>query len=433
MDKVTDSKLKHFPSLYKHICWSFGILTFSIFVLYWSVIYIAEEQLEVISLHHWLDTIATKYQRDYELVGMDAALPDANEFISYWDEQGLPSWLQAYQQLGFYEHLLGAEDKHFNIVPHPSGRGLFYIVFKDDADDYLDHYEQQLHLLMLIVGVITTLLMLLYGLYLARAISKPLDEIQRKISLMPPDNALFSIDTGYSESREIEAALLQSKIDIASYFQREQEFTRFSSHEMRTAIMVIKGSTDLLQKIPNGSEVANKAIGRLALASDELSVLTDTFLLLGREDIPAHYLQYCALESLLTRQLHAMATLFDKQNMRYALTTKNELMLSAPENFLVVIINNLIKNALDYSTGEVNISLRNSVLTVVNPYDRDVGVNLGYGCGLIIVERICERMQWLVNIADENGLFQVTIDFTLDPSSSVHPLAEEYTDDNGAN
>lgn len=420
MDKVIESKLKYFPSLYKHICWSFGILTFAIFILYWSVIYIAEEQLEVISLHHWLDTIATKYQHDYELVGMEAALPDANEFISYWDEQGLPDWLQAYQQTGFYEHLLGAEDKHFNIVPHPSGRGLFYIVFKDDADDYLDHYEQQLHLLMLSVGVVTTLLMLLYGVYLTRAISKPLDEIQRKISLMPPDNALFSIDTRYSESRDIEAALLQSKIDIASYFQREQEFTRFSSHEMRTAIMVIKGSTELLKKIPNESKIAIKAIGRLELASDDLSVLTDTFLLLGQGELPAHHLQYFALEQVLTRQLKAMEALFDKQGIRYSLVVENTIMMSAPESFLVVIMNNLMKNALDYSIGDIHIKLSDNLLTVTNPYDQEIGVNAGYGCGLIIVERICERMQWVVNVADENGLFQVTIDFTLDPSSSVH-------------
>lgn len=428
MAKVTESQVDFFPSLYKHICWSFSLLTFAIFVVYWSVIYIAEDQLEVISLHHWLDTIATKYERDYERVGMDAGLPDSNEFISYWDAQGLPTWLQTYQQPGFYEHLLGSEDKHFKVIPHPSGQGLFYIVFQDDADDYLDNYEQKLHLFMIAVGVLTTLTMLLYGLYLTRAISRPFDEIQRKISLMPPDNALFSIDTVYSESREIELALLRSKMDIANYFKREQEFTRFSSHEMRTAIMVIKGSTDLLKKIPHESKIASRAIARLEVACDDLSVLTDTFLLLGREDIPAHHFRYFALELLLTRQLDAMEMLFSKQGMSYTLEVENTIMLSAPESFLMVIINNLMKNALDYSTGNISIILINNVLIVSNPYNREIGVNAGYGCGLIIVERICERMNWSVNI-DDNSLFRVTIDFSLDPSSSVHALGAKPTDD----
>lgn len=411
MAKVIGSKIKYFPSLYQNICWSFSLLTFAIFALYWSVIYIAEEQLEVISLHHWLDTITTKYQQDYDIIGIDAALPNANEFISYWDEQGLPTWLQAYQQPGFYEHLLGSEDKHFKIVPHPSGRGLFYVVFRDDADDYLDDYEKQLHLFMIAVGVVTTLVMLLYGLYLTRSIAKPLGEIQRKISLMPPDNALFNIDTQYAESREIEAALLQSKIDIANYFQREQEFTRFSSHEMRTAIMVIKGSTELLNKIPHQSQIADKAIARLELACEDLTVLTDTFLLLGRKTISSHHLQPCSLESLLIRQLDEMEPIFNKQLMDYKLTLNNTLTILAPESFLVVIINNLMKNALDYSTGDIEVSLVNNTLIVTNPYDRQTGINLGYGCGLIIVERICERMDWLIDISDNDSDFHVAINF----------------------
>lgn len=425
MDKVTESKVKVFPSLYKHICWSFGLLTFAIFVLYWSVIYVAEEQLEVISLHHWLDTIATKYQHDYELVGMDATLPDSNEFISYWDQQGLPEWLQSYQQIGFYEHLLGSEDKHFKIIPHPSGQGLFYIVFKDDADDYLDHYEKQLHLFMISVGVVTTLLMLLYGLYLTRAISKPFDEIQRKISMMPPGNALFSIDTAYSESREIEFALLQSKMDIAKYFQREQEFTRFSSHEMRTAIMVIKGSTELLQRIPHESKVANKALARLEFACDDLTVLTDTFLLLGRKELSVHHFQSCVLEALLTRQLNEMDPLFNKQRMKYELVINNNITVLAPESFLVVVINNLMKNALDYSIGDIQIRLNHEMLVVSNPYDNQIGINAGYGCGLIIVERICERMKWSLNIIDDGDEFCAEIDFCLEASSSLGLMSDD--------
>ncbi|QUM74871.1 HAMP domain-containing histidine kinase [Moritella sp. 24] len=428
MAKVTELKINLFPSLYKRICWSFGLLTFAIFVLYWSVIYIAEEQLEVISLHHWLDTIATKYQRDYEVFGSDAALPDSNEFISYWDLQGLPTWLQAYQQPGFYEHLLGSEDKHFKIVPHPSGQGFFYIVFKDDADDYLDHYEKQLHLFMISVGVITTLLMLLYGFYLTRAISKPLDEIQRKISLMPPGNALFSIDSAYSESREIEFALLQSKMDIAKYFQREQEFTRFSSHEMRTAIMVIKGSTELLKKMPNESKVARKALTRLDFACDDLTILTDTFLLLGRKVLSSHHLQSCQLELLLRRQLNEMELIFNKQLIHYELMIDNTLLILAPESFLVVIINNLMKNALDYSTGEISIRLINQTLTVSNPYDSQIGINAGYGCGLIIVERICERMNWQINITDSGSEFHAEIDFGLTPSSAINSMIERADD-----
>lgn len=59
----------------------------------------------------------------------------------------MPLWLKEYTTPGYYEHHLGPEDKHFLVRQHPSGKGLFYVVFKDNADDYLDEYESKLHLL----------------------------------------------------------------------------------------------------------------------------------------------------------------------------------------------------------------------------------------------------------------------------------------------
>ena len=410
MAKAIASKHNQFPSLYRHIRWTFATLTFALFALYWSVIYVAEDRLEIISLHHWLDTVASKYQRDYDDFGAQAGLPDIAEFVSYWSEDGLPKWLSDYQSPGFYEHLLGSEDKHFLIIPHPSGSGLFYIVFQDDADDYLDGYEEQLHRLTFMVGLLTTLLMVFYGIYLVRTIANPLALIQQKIQQMPPGNPLFSIDTGYQESREIEAVLLQSKIDIANFFQREQEFTRFSSHEMRTSIMVIKGSTDILNKVPSELPVVVKAIGRLEHACDDLTILTDAFLLLGRKTIASHQLQDCQLEQLISRLLQDMAPLFRKQEVRYQLQLQNKLPLHAPESFLIVIINNLMKNALDYSTGEIIISLQQRVLSVRNHYTQTPSKS-GYGVGLIIVERICERMSWGLTVHDSGGEFLVSIDF----------------------
>ncbi len=94
---------------------------------------------------------------------------------------------------------------------------------------------------------------------------------------MQPSHNEFSIDTQYKETREIEQALLDSKREIANYFQREKEFSRFASHELRTPIMIIQGSADLLDKVPNQPNVAKKAIKRLHQASDEMKILTETF------------------------------------------------------------------------------------------------------------------------------------------------------------
>ena len=117
--------------------------------------------MEVISLDHWLDAEARMFERDYQLQGAAADLPNHYEFDSYWSEEPMPQWLKEYTTPGYYEHHLGPEDKHFLVRPHPSGKGLFYVVFKDNADDYLDEYESRLHLVTLALGFTIALLALL--------------------------------------------------------------------------------------------------------------------------------------------------------------------------------------------------------------------------------------------------------------------------------
>jgi hypothetical protein len=78
-----------------------------------------------------------------------------------------------------------------------------------------------------------------------------------------------------------------------------------------------------------------------------------------------------------------------------------------------------MKNALDYSTGNIMISLTQQTLVVSNPYDSQLGTNIGYGCGLIIVERICERMKWQVNIIDDGKIFRAEIDFLPSPQDAM--------------
>ncbi len=69
MDKVTDSKHKEYPSIYRKIRWGFGLMTFAMFTLFWSLIYVAENKLEVLSLHHWLDTEVELYKENYQNKG----------------------------------------------------------------------------------------------------------------------------------------------------------------------------------------------------------------------------------------------------------------------------------------------------------------------------------------------------------------------------
>ncbi|MGF1725473.1 sensor histidine kinase [Photobacterium nomapromontoriensis] len=413
MDKATESNHNVYPSIYRKIRWSFGSMTLMMFAIFWSIIYIAEDQLEVISLHHWLDTEANRYVADYQYHQENTLPPNTTEFTSYWSESSRPEWLKAYDKPGFYEHLLGKEDKHFIVIDHPSGKGLMYILFQDDADDYLDNYEDTLHYCIMLFGIIVSLGMAIYGIYFVRTLSKPLAAIEAKISQMPPDQPDFKVDTAYNETRNIEQILLDSKTNIAGFFQREKEFSRFASHELRTPIMVIQGSAELLSRVPNQPPVALKAIDRVQSATEEMRILTEAFLLLGKVDIEAHHLGSYELEQHLRQQLEVLAPLFAKQDASYRLLVLSSGSVTAPESFITIVINNLIKNAFSYSVGDIYIQLAGLRLIIINRHEGNETYNAGYGCGLVIVERICERMGWQFSTHDNGKQFKTAITFAM--------------------
>lgn len=386
-------------------------MTFVMFTLFWSLIYVAENKLEVLSLHHWLDTESTQYIKNYEKLGEQAPLPNILEFDSYWSENKIPDWLTSFNKPGFYEHLIGSEDKHFVVFEHPSGVGNMYIVFQDDSDDYLDDYESSLHQFTFLLGGIFSIVMFGYGIYMVDILSRPLAIIERRIGQISPEQPSFEVNTTFSETRKMEQSLLNCKNDIAGYFRREQEFSRFASHELRTPIMIIRGSTDILKRIPEQPHIAQKAIARLHHACDEMSILTEAFLLLGKESIEAQHFGNYQLLEFLTSQLKEQAPLFAKHALGYRLVTQSSVKLYAPESFIKIVINNLIKNAFSYSTGEIEIILQDAQLTIINPYEGHDTDEQGYGCGLVIVERICERMHWHFERSNDGAQFMVKVTF----------------------
>lgn len=378
-------------------------------LLFWLVVVVSEEQLELISLHHWLESEAAMFERDYKTYGHRNSIPNHYEFNIYFSDSYRPNWLKSYTTPGFYEHHLGPEDKHFLVKPNPSGEGLFYVVFKDDADDYLDEYESKLHLFTLSLGVLIIVLTLVFGLYQVRQIAVSLQKVMGKIRLMPPDQPDFVAEADYQELAAIEQALADSKKRIANFFRREQEFSRFAAHEIRTPLMVLQGSAEILTQLQMENAMANKASQRITQACADISLLTDTFLLLGKEQIDSHHYSSLNLDTLLSTQLNATRKLFVASTLD-CISHIEPVAVTAPQSFVIVLLNNLLKNAFSYAKTQVKINLTEQALVIRNDVREDTA-GLGYGYGLVIIERICDRLQWQLQTEKSANEFIVEIRF----------------------
>ena len=112
------------PSLRRRLVLALGGAGLLLLVILSLLMVVAENKMEELSLRHWLEAEATRYDDDWLRLGMAAPAPSPRQFSSYWTEAGrLPAWLKAYQSPGFFEHQLGGEDKHFLVRAHPLGSG----------------------------------------------------------------------------------------------------------------------------------------------------------------------------------------------------------------------------------------------------------------------------------------------------------------------
>ncbi|MDO2948719.1 sensor histidine kinase [Aeromonas simiae] len=396
------------PSLRRHLILALGGAGLLFLLLTTGLMMVAEDKMEELSLRHWLEAETLRYDDDWRRLGEAAPAPNPRQFSSYWSEAGrMPPWLTRYAKPGFYEHELGDEDKHFLVAHHPSGQGLLYLVFNDDADDYLDPYEETLHTTTRLIGVGMLLAALGFGFWLVRHITRPLERLRQRVAHLTPEQADFTPDAPWQELREIELALLSGKREVAAVFAREREFSRFASHELRTPNMVIQGSAALLDKIAELPPPARRAVARIRAGADEMALLTETFLLLGRSGEIERPAQEVAL--LIQAELSRLQPLLSREAITVQLTL-DQSQLHAPLSLLTIAIDNLLKNALSYAEGRIEVQLKEGVLTVRNPTQVAPDTVLGYGCGLTIIERICEKLGWHIETRLEAGLFTARLD-----------------------
>lgn len=396
------------PSLRHRLIMALGGAGVVLLILLSGLMLVAEDKMEELSLRHWLEAEVTRYSDDWLRLGPAAAAPSPRQFSSYWTEAGrLPKWLKPYQTPGFFEHQLGKEDKHFLVARHPSGEGLLYLVFNDDADDYLDPYEDKLHLATRLIGVTLLLGCLGFGIWLVRHITGPLQRLQQRVAHLTPDQADFEPDAPWQELRDIEQALLAGKQEVSAVFAREQEFSRFASHELRTPNMVIQGSAALLGKVTDLPAPAARATTRIRAAADEMALLTETFLLLGRKEAVERPLQQ--VTPLIRQELARLAPLLQREALDIRLNLDESSEVNAPLSLLAIALGNLLKNALSYAEGHIDIELCGPVLTISNPTAAAPDQILGYGCGLTIIQRICEKLGWQIETRLKDGIFSARL------------------------
>lgn len=318
---------------------------------------------------------------------------------------------------GYHRVLLGNE------------KPIVYVESQDDSRLYLIFDEQRVSVLAFLFGILplTGVLLVIYitsflGWRKSRELLSPLVQLADRLRQAPVDNPglarpdLSDIDA----DADSEVSVLLSALDryadrLVTFVARERQFTRDASHELRTPLAVFRANLELLVSKTGDLPL----IRRMQDTVDDMEATLETLLMLARTEQTSQDSEVIIVNDLAVNLMERLSPLAERKQIRLQVRQRALMKVEAPEAVLTILLNNLVRNAINYSgSGDVTIVIEEGAVQVVDagvgmdrtqldrmmkPFQRGDSKESGHGLGLAIVQRLCERYRWELMVASEPG------------------------------
>lgn len=239
---------------------------------------------------------------------------------------------------------------------------------------------------------------------------------ERQQSLQSPFDGVST--EGNMEAERLKQALEQYHQTLMAFIKREQQFTGDVSHELRTPLTVLKGNVQLCQSRYG----QDKALSRLLNTIEDMQLLVDTLLALARNHTARLPKEPASLVGVLEQLVQELQPLAQSRHMHINIHVQHDVVLSLNPAMTSMIFSNVLRNALNYSQGQqIDIVIDAHKVMIADdgvgmPLNRNSPVEpKGHGIGLQLVSRLCERLQWRVELYDRQQYAQPIVD---DPANA---------------
>ncbi len=337
------------------------------------------------------------------------------------------------------------------------GDDTLYLLFQDETVSNLAFYFGVLPL--------TLVLLIMYGLaYLAFALSRravsPLSRLAATIETFDFSSRdaseldLESLHHSGSPETVVLAEAIEHFVDrTRTSIERERNFTRYASHELRTPVAVIQGSVSTLELLELDGAPA-RAVDRIKRTTLHMGELITALLTLSRDRVPLEDEQSTDVGIILQRLSSELTDLDIGKPVSINIEENSALQVQAPEAVVSIVLGNILTNAYHYtSRGSVTVRVDNGQVSVTDtgpglnsveqvrvfePFYRaehqnqfsvagdatGTGDRVGYGLGLALVRQACDNYGWGLSVESEPGVGSTfTVTFYDVPSVSLKPVA----------
>lgn len=290
------------------------------------------------------------------------------------------------------------------------------------------------NLLFTIILTYPFILMIIY--FITKLITQksiqPIHAIIKESEKITRENLSYRIPL---PSKEDEIFLLSNKINelisrLEEAFLREKQFTADASHELRTPLSIIRGTLEVLIRKPRTTDEYLEKINYCINETIHMEKLIDQLMIIARSESETIKPKFkkLFLSNLVNEALKRLEEQIKTKKMSVIIDVNENVTVTSDENMLVIILENLISNAIKYSDPNktVNILARKlDSLVELNITDEGWGMNdkqiknifnrfyraddsrnsaiKGFGLGMSIVKKFCDILNIKISIESKQG------------------------------
>lgn len=352
------------------------------------------------------------------LAGIDPGRPN-RFFHGEPGSDAFPDWLQPLSP-GF--HKIERAGRIWHVMADDQG-GQRYMLLRD----YTDYEQSQVASHWAAVSGLAGSLALAFalGILATRRLLRPLSRLAAQVNTrgaQPPQTRLAE-DYPPDEIGQLAAAFDATYNQLEQALRREQLFTADVGHELRTPLMVISSSCELLREEQALDADGQARLTRIEAAASDMSDRLDTYLMLARGGDAAERFARESAVSTARGQLAAWAGVAERRGMHLTLeeagTHTQPLQFPAP--LMRAVLSNLIRNSLQYAGPQAQVVITAGAdfmqvadngpgipaerqAAIFSPFVRGEQPDAGnLGLGLSLVQRICAHQGWRVSLQSAPG------------------------------
>ncbi|MFH6935983.1 sensor histidine kinase [Flavobacterium sp. FlaQc-30] len=248
-----------------------------------------------------------------------------------------------------------------------------------------------------------------------------------KFDIIRNNNLQLSEKTGTIEFDQLNNTINKLVKNVKRAYNSQKQFVENASHEIQTPLAIIRAKLELLINQPNIQEKEASLLGDIANATNRLSEMNKTLLLLAKiENNQFPEIANVSINNVINEITRDCIEYIDSCPLITS-NIENEITVAANLSLIEILINNLVNNAIVHNNDKkkIIITIEGSKLEIkntgdpllVNPetlferFRKSTYQKQTTGLGLALIKQICQLYGYNIEYSYKNNWHTVQIYF----------------------